>query len=57
MNFIIACCCGSVVVIGVIFVARYIETAMTNLTGRQTAYQAAMAATSRVMNLSLANYL
>jgi flagellar hook-associated protein 3 FlgL len=34
-----------------------IETAMTNLTGRQTAYQAAMAATSRVMNLSLANYL
>jgi flagellar hook-associated protein 3 FlgL len=34
-----------------------IETAMTNLTGRQTAYQAAMAATSRVMGLSLANYL
>jgi flagellar hook-associated protein 3 FlgL len=34
-----------------------IETAMTNLTGRQTAYQAAMAATSRVSNLSLANYL
>lgn len=32
-------------------------TAMTNLTGRQTAYQAAMAATSRVMGLSLANYL
>jgi flagellar hook-associated protein 3 FlgL len=34
-----------------------IETAMTNLTGRQTAYQAAMAATSRVSGLSLANYL
>jgi flagellar hook-associated protein 3 FlgL len=34
-----------------------IETAMTNLTGRQTAYQAAMAATSRVLGLSLANYL
>ena len=29
MNFIMACCCGSVVVIGVIFVARYIEAAMT----------------------------
>lgn len=34
-----------------------IETAMTNLTGRQTAYQAAMAATSRVQGLSLANYM
>ena len=29
MNFIIICCWGSVVVIGVIFVARYIEAAIT----------------------------
>jgi len=34
-----------------------IETAMTNLTGRQTAYQAALAATARVQGISLANYL
>lgn len=34
-----------------------IETAMTNLTGRQTAYQAAMAATAHMQGLSLANYL
>ena len=30
---------------------------MTNLTGRQTAYQAAMAATAHMQGLSLANYL
>jgi len=28
MNFIIICCCGSVVVIGVIFDTKYIEAAM-----------------------------
>ncbi len=34
-----------------------VETAMTNLISRQTAFQAAMAATSRVLNLSLTSYL
>ncbi|MBI1809677.1 MAG: hypothetical protein HYR75_07250, partial [Gemmatimonadetes bacterium] len=34
-----------------------VETAMTNLVSRQTAYQAAMAATSRVLSLSLTSYL
>ncbi len=34
-----------------------IETAMVELVGRQTAYQAAMSATSRVLNLNLADYL
>jgi flagellar hook-associated protein 3 FlgL len=34
-----------------------VEKAMIELVGRQTGYQAAMAATSRVLGLSLANYL
>jgi flagellar hook-associated protein 3 FlgL len=34
-----------------------IEKAVTELVGRQTAYQAAMLATSRVMSLNLADYL
>ncbi|MFN8666491.1 MAG: flagellar hook-associated protein FlgL [Gemmatimonadaceae bacterium] len=34
-----------------------IETAVSELVGRQTAYQAAMLATSRVMSLNLADYL
>lgn len=34
-----------------------LENAITELVGRQTAYQAAMAATSRVMNLNLTDYL
>ena len=34
-----------------------IEQAVTELVGRQTAYQAAMLATSRVMGLNLADYL
>lgn len=34
-----------------------LEKAVTELVGRQTAYQAAMLATSRVMSLSLADYL
>ncbi len=34
-----------------------LETAVTELVGRQTAYQAAMSATSRVMNLNLTDYL
>lgn len=34
-----------------------IEQAVTELVGRQTAYQAAMLATSRVMNLNLSDYL
>lgn len=34
-----------------------IEKAMVELAGRQTGYQAAMTATSRVLGLSLANYL
>ena len=34
-----------------------IEAAITMLTSRQTAYQAAMAATSRILNLSLTDYL
>jgi len=34
-----------------------VESAMTDLISRQTAYQAAMAATSRVLNLSLTSYL
>jgi len=34
-----------------------LENAMVELVGRQTAYQAAMAATSRVMNLNLSDYL
>jgi len=34
-----------------------LETAMTELISRQTAYQAAMAATSRVMSLNLTDYL
>lgn len=34
-----------------------VETAITELVGRQTAYQAAMAATSRVMSLNLTDYL
>lgn len=34
-----------------------LETAMIELVGRQTAYQAAMSATSRVMNLNLTDYL
>ena len=34
-----------------------IEQAVTELVGRQTAYQAAMLATSRVMSLNLADYL
>ena len=34
-----------------------IEKAVSELVGRQTAYQAAMLATSRVMSLNLADYL
>jgi flagellar hook-associated protein 3 FlgL len=34
-----------------------LEEAITELTGRQTAYQAAMAATARIAGLSLADYL
>lgn len=34
-----------------------VEAAITMLTSRQTAYQAAMAATSRILNLSLTDYL
>ncbi|MDQ8154810.1 MAG: flagellar hook-associated protein FlgL [Gemmatimonadota bacterium] len=34
-----------------------LENAITELVGRQTAYQAAMAATSRVMSLNLTDYL
>jgi flagellar hook-associated protein 3 FlgL len=34
-----------------------LEAVITELTGRQTAYQAAMAATARVLSLSLADYL
>lgn len=34
-----------------------VETAMTELIGKQTIYQAAMSATSRILGLSLANYL
>ena len=34
-----------------------LEAAVTELVGRQTAYQAAMSATSRVMNLNLTDYL
>ncbi len=34
-----------------------LEQAVTELVGRQTAYQAAMLATSRVMSLNLADYL
>ena len=34
-----------------------VEKAMVELVGRQTQYQAAMAATSRVLGLSLANYI
>ncbi|MFI5309588.1 MAG: flagellar hook-associated protein FlgL [Gemmatimonadales bacterium] len=34
-----------------------LASTMTELAGRQTAYQAAMAATARVMNLSLTSYL
>ena len=34
-----------------------LETAMTELTGRQTAYQAAMLATSKVLGLSLTEYM
>lgn len=34
-----------------------LETAMVDLVGRQTAYQAAMSATSRVMSLNLTDYL
>lgn len=34
-----------------------IDEAMTELTGRQTLYQAALSATSRILGLSLANYL
>ena len=34
-----------------------IDKAMVELVGRQTLYQAAMSATSRVLGLSLANYL
>ncbi|MBX3174835.1 MAG: flagellar hook-associated protein FlgL [Gemmatimonadaceae bacterium] len=34
-----------------------LETALTELAGRQTAYQAAMAATARVAGLSLADYI
>jgi flagellar hook-associated protein 3 FlgL len=34
-----------------------LEEALTELTGRQTAYQAAMAATARIAGLSLADYL
>ena len=34
-----------------------IEKAMTELVGRQTSFQAALLATSQVMNLTLANYL
>lgn len=34
-----------------------LESAITELTGRQTAYQAAMAATARIAGLSLADYL
>jgi flagellar hook-associated protein 3 FlgL len=34
-----------------------LETAMVELVGRQTAYQAAMSATSRVMSLNLTDYL
>lgn len=34
-----------------------LENAMVDLVGRQTAYQAAMSATSRVMNLNLTDYL
>jgi len=34
-----------------------VERAMVELVGRQTGYQAAMAATTRVLGLSLANYL
>ena len=34
-----------------------VEKAMLDLVGRQTLYQAAMAATTRVLGLSLADYL
>jgi flagellar hook-associated protein 3 FlgL len=34
-----------------------LETAITDLVARQTAYQAAMSATSRVMNMNLTDYL
>ncbi|MCX5767544.1 MAG: flagellar hook-associated protein FlgL [Gemmatimonadetes bacterium] len=34
-----------------------LETAMTELVSRQTAYQAALSATSRVLNLSITSYL
>ena len=34
-----------------------IDKAMVDLVGKQTLYQAAMSATSRVLGLSLANYL
>lgn len=34
-----------------------VETAMTELLGKQTIYQAAMSATSRILGLSLVNYL
>ena len=34
-----------------------IDKAMVDLVGKQTLYQAAMSATSRILGLSLANYL
>jgi len=34
-----------------------VDKAMVELVGKQTLYQAAMSATSRILGLSLANYL